>query len=130
MSSFKYPDLAERQSLATAAKNAMLEKFRAASQDPAAATRRTARVALNEARAVRMAERDSAKKERQAEKAKQALRDAELVLHAKRESERAEAQLAVEKAEHEAALEAEQKVARDARYAARKSAKKERRRGY
>lgn len=130
MSSFKYPDLAERQSLAAAAKNAMLEKFRAATQDPAAGARRKARTALNDARVVRAAERDAEKKERQAEKARQAARAAEHVAQAQREAEQAEALLAADKAQHKAALEAGQKVVRDARYAARKSAKKERRRGY
>lgn len=130
MSSFKYPDLAERQSLAAAAKNAMLEKFRAASESPAAAARRAERVALNEARLVRVAERDAAKKERQAEKDRQAIRDAERAMQAQREAEAAEALLAAEAAEREVALEAEKKAERDARYAARKSAKKERRRGY
>jgi len=40
------------------------------------------------------------------------------------------ARLAAEKVEREALLEMEQKAERDARYAARKAAKKERRRGY
>ncbi|MBZ0146658.1 MAG: DUF6481 family protein [Pseudorhodoplanes sp.] len=130
MSSFKYPDLAERQRLAAAARDAMLKKFRAASQSPAVAAKRVARVALNDARVVRAAEREFAKKELQAENARQAARAAERVAQAQHEKDEAEALLTANKAEKKAALEAEQKAVRDARYAARKSAKKERRRGY
>ena len=39
MSSFRAPDLKQRQSSAVAAKQALLEKFRTASDDPAAAER-------------------------------------------------------------------------------------------
>ena len=91
MSSFKYPDLAERQRLAAAAKEAMLKKFRAASESPVAAAKREARVALNDARVVRAADREVAKKELQAEKARQAARAAERVAQAQREKDEAEA---------------------------------------
>src|SRR5215470_4142429 len=101
--SFQDPDHQQRKSAAAAAKQAMLQKFRAASEDPEVARRHAARVAMNEARLVRMAER---------------------------EAEEAEALLAAEEAKRAILLEAEQKAARDARYAARKAAKKERRRGY
>jgi hypothetical protein len=60
--SFRVPDLEERQSSAAAAKKAMLEKFRAASADPAAAERHAARAAIHEARLARMAEREAAKR--------------------------------------------------------------------
>jgi hypothetical protein len=130
MSSYKGPDLQQRQSNAAAAKKAMLEKFRAASEDPAVAKRHATRVAVNKARLVRIAEREAAKRVREAELAEQAARAAENVLQAQREAKRVEALIAAEKAEREASLEAEQKAARDARYAARKAAKKERRRGY
>jgi Family of unknown function (DUF6481) len=130
MSSFRSPDLQQRQDTAAAKKKAMLEKFRAASQDPAVAAQRANRVAVNEARSGRMAERDAAKKVRAAQQAEQALRDAERAALAKRESEKADALAAAEKAERAVALEAEQKAERDARYAARKAAKKVRRRGY
>jgi uncharacterized protein DUF6481 len=130
MSSYKGPDLQQRQSNAAEAKKAMLEKFRAASEDPAVAKRRETRAAINQQRLVRMAEREAAKKAREAELAEQAARAAELALQAQREAEKAAALAAAEKAEREAALEAEQKAVRDARYAARKAAKKERRRGY
>jgi hypothetical protein len=123
MSGYKDFDLQQRLSDAAAAKKAALEKFRAASEDPAVAARRAARVAVNEARLLRIAEREAAKRAREAELA-------ELALRAQREAEKVEALLAAEEAEREASLKAEQKAARDARYAARKAAKKERRRGY
>jgi hypothetical protein len=115
MSSYKDPDLQQRQSDVAAAKKATLEKFRAAADDPAVAMRHATRVAMNEARLVRIAKREAAKRTREAELAEQATRAAEL-----------EALAAAEKAEREALVAAEQKVARDARYAARKAAKKER----
>ena len=107
----------------------MLEKFRAASEDPEVAKRLAERAAVNEARRVRAAEREVAERVRQAELAEQARREAERAAQAQREAEAAEALAAAERAEREAALEAEQKAARDARYAARKAAKKVRRRG-
>ena len=61
---FKYPDLKERQQAANAAKTALLAKFRAASQDPAIEEQRAKRAAIHEARLVRMAEREAAKKAR------------------------------------------------------------------
>ena len=91
--SFKYPDLAERQKLAAAAKDAMLKKFRAASESPVAEAKREARVALNEARVARAAEREVAKKELQAEKARQAAHAAERAAQTQREKDAAEALL-------------------------------------
>ena len=129
MSSYKGPDPQQRQSNAAAAK-AMLEKFRAASEDPAVASRQATRVAVNEARLARIVERDAAKKVREAELAEQAIRDAELASEAQREADKAEALATAEKAQRAVSLEAEQKAARDTRYAARKAAKKVRRRGY
>ena len=123
MSRYKDFDLQQRLSDAAAAKKAALEKFRAASEDPAVAARRAARVAVNEARLLRIAGREAAKRAREAELAERALRT-------QREAEKVEALLAAQEAEREASLKAEQKTARDARYAARKAAKKERRRGY
>jgi hypothetical protein len=130
MSSFQHPDYQQRQNTAAIAKQAMLQKFRAASEDPEVIRRHAARVAMNEARLVRIAEREVAKQAREAELAEQAARDAELAAQARREAEEAEARLVAERAEQEILLKAEQKAARDARYAARKAAKKERRRGY
>jgi hypothetical protein len=60
MSSFQDPDHQQRQSAAAAAKQAMLQKFRAASEAPEVARRHAARVAMNEARLVRIAEREAA----------------------------------------------------------------------
>jgi hypothetical protein len=84
---------------------------------------------VNEARLVRIAEREAATQVRNAEMAEQAAHAAELLSQAQREAKKVEALSAAEKVEREAALEAEQKATRDARYAARKAAKKERRRG-
>jgi hypothetical protein len=130
MSSYKDPDFQRRQSDAAAAKKAALEKFRTASEDPAVATRRATRVAVNEARLVRIAEREAAKRVREAELAEQVAHAAELAAQAQREAEKVEALIGAEKIEREASLKAEQKMARDARYATRKAAKKVRRRGY
>ena len=130
MSSFQDPDHQQRQSAAAAAKQAMLQKFRASSEDPEVARRHAARVAMNEVRLVRMAEREAAKLAREVVLAEQAARAAELAAQAQREAEEADALLAAERDERAILLEAEQKAARDARYAARKVAKKERRRGY
>jgi hypothetical protein len=128
--SFKGADFQERQGNAAAAKKQMLEKFRAAANDPGLAERQAARTAIHEARLVREAEREKARKVREAELAAQAAREAELAAQAAREAE--EVRKAAELAEAEAALAllAEQKAARDKRYAARKAAKKARRRGY
>ena len=57
MSSFRDPDHQERLTNASAAKKAMLEKFRAASDDPAIAERQAARAAVNTARLARVAAR-------------------------------------------------------------------------
>ena len=128
MSRFRDPDSKDRQSNAAAAKKAMLEKFWTAAGDPAIAERRAA---LEAERVIRPgAERDAAKIKHDADRAEQVARAAEFVANAKREAEEAEALAAAEMAVREAALKAEQKAARDIRYAARKAAKKERRRGY
>ena len=131
MSRYKDPDLQQRQDNAVAAKKATLEKFRAASGDHALAKRQAAtRVAVNEARTIRVVEREGAKKLRKAELDEQATRAAELFAENQREAEKVEARMAAEKAERQALLEVEQKAARDVRYKARKAAKKVRRRGY
>ena len=57
MSSFRSPDLLERRNNAATVKKAMLEKFRAARQDPALERQRLKRIAVNEARVARPAER-------------------------------------------------------------------------
>ncbi|MFZ0527265.1 MAG: DUF6481 family protein, partial [Xanthobacteraceae bacterium] len=117
---FKQPDFIERQAAAAKARKAALEKFRAKAADPGLAQRLTARTA-------QAAERGAIKTTRQAEKAERKAFEAERAQQAKRdaaiEAERAKA----ERAERERTLEAEQKAARDARYAARKSRSKKRR---
>jgi hypothetical protein len=130
MPHFRSPDVLERRNNAAAVKKAMLEKFRAASQDPALEQQRLNRIAVNEARAGRITEREAAKKVREAELAEQAALAAELTAQAQRETEKTEALAKAEAAERAVALAAEQKAERDARYAARKAAKKVRRRGY
>ena len=127
---FKHPTLEDRRSAANATKKAMLEKFRAALQDPVREEQRAKRLAIHNARLVRMAEREAAKKATEAKLAAQAARESELANQAAREAEEAKTRVATEEAERAAALKAEQKAERDARFAARKAAKKVRRRGY
>src|ERR1700730_9247636 len=91
MGSYKVPDLQQRKNDAAAAKKAALEKFRAASEDPALATRHATRVAVNEARLVRIGEREAAKRAREAELAEQAARAAELASQAQRGAPKARA---------------------------------------
>src|SRR5450756_2359440 len=86
MPHFRSPDVLERRNSAASIKKAMLEKFRAASQDPALEQQRLNRIAVNEARAGRMAEREAAKKLREAELAEQAARAAELAAQAQHET--------------------------------------------
>jgi uncharacterized protein DUF6481 len=130
MSSFRSPGLLERRNNAATIKKVTLEKFHAARQDPAFEQQRLKRVAVNEARAGRAAEREVAKKVREAKLVAQAAVAAELAARAQCEAEKAEALAKAEAFERDAALAAEQKAERDARYAARKAAKKVRRRGY
>ena len=91
MRSYKEPDHRQRQGAAVAAKKAELEKFRAASDDPAVADRHAARAAVNKARLLRIAEREAAKVAREAELVAQAAHAAELTLQAQREAEKIEA---------------------------------------
>ena len=90
MSSFRSPDLLDRRSNAATVKKVMLERFRAAHQYPAFEQQRLKRMAVNEARAFRAAEREAAKKMREAELTPQATRAAELAAQAHREAEQAE----------------------------------------
>jgi hypothetical protein len=101
MSSFQDPDHQQRQSAAAAAKEAMLQKFRAASEDPEVTRRHAARVAMNEARLVRIAEREAAKRAREAELAEQATREAALAAQAQRETKEAEALIVAQSAERQ-----------------------------
>ena len=127
---FKHPRLEDRRSAAETAKKAMLEKFRAALQDPVGEQRRAKRLAIHEARLVRTAEREAAKKATEAKLAAQAARESELADRAVREAEEAKARIAAEEVDRAVALKAIQKAERDARYAARKAAKNVRRRGF
>ncbi|HUZ34194.1 MAG TPA: DUF6481 family protein [Xanthobacteraceae bacterium] len=119
MSGFKQPDFPERQKAASRAKKAALEEFRAKAADPALADRLTERM-------VQAADRKTIKNSRAAEKAENKSREAERTQLAERESalqaERAKAEDAKRKRE----LEADQKTARAARYAARKLRSKRR----
>src|ERR1700722_15849826 len=98
MSNYKEPDLEERQSTAAEAKKRMLEKFRAVSEDPALAKRQAARVAVNEARLARIAQREAAKRLQEVELAEQTARNAALALQAQQEAEKIEALMSAEKA--------------------------------
>lgn len=109
----------ERASTSMAAKQAMLERFksRPGPNDPALLARRAEREAVARAREERQAERERVRREEEARKEAEriAFEKAEVERKAREESERIERQLA---------LEAAQKAARDARYAARKAAKR------
>ncbi len=106
----------ERLSASNNAKQAMTTKFlrRPGPDDPTIVERRAARVALSEAREVRRTEREAG---RLAEDARIA---AECRAHEAAVAEQDKG-AAAEKAAHEATLEIQRKVARDARYAARKA---------
>jgi hypothetical protein len=116
MSDYKDADFKERLSAAAQAKRAMLERFRAKADDPAALEREAARRAVSEAREQRHAERKAAREAEAAQKKADAER------HAAETAER-EAREKAEKEARELSLEAERKAARDARYAARKKRK-------
>ena len=116
MSNRSVPNLEERLKHASEAKKLMLAKFKTSLvEGPAAVEKRQRRQAIAAARAERAVQREEARQRQERELAKQA----EIA-----------AQAAAEQAERNALLEAEQKATRDARYAARKAAKKKRRRDY
>ena len=117
MAGFKQPDFIERQAAAAKARKAALEKFRAKAADPGLAERLTERTAS-------AADRKANKTVREAEKAEKKARDAERAEEAKRDAAIQAARAKVESAERERGLQAENKAARDARYAARKSRSK------
>jgi hypothetical protein len=122
----KEPGFAERLQTAVKAKQAQLEKMRATAlaSDAQSAGRKAAQVEAAEARKMRAAERKSSDRiaaelreaQRAAKKAGQARAVAEEI--ARKDAERA-AQV-----EADAALKRDQKVARDAKYAARKARQK------
>jgi hypothetical protein len=117
MSGFKEPDFLKRQEAAAVAKKAALEKFRAKAADPALADRLTERTA-------RAVDRKAIKAAREAEKALTKTREAERAQQAELEAALQADRVKAEGAQRERELEARQKVARHARYAARKSRSK------
>ena len=115
MSGFKEPSFADRQKAAQEARKNILNKFRAAPgpDDPAVLQRQAEREAQAAERAKAKLARDAAKAEQKARDAAAAAEAAEQLVRDKEEA-----------IAREAALEAERKAARDARYAARKKKKK------
>ena len=133
MSIFKADDFAERRKAAAAAAAAKLEKFRAkpAPDDAAVLAREAERKAIAEARTIRQAAKDQQKQEQVARQvaeaaqiaADQAIKQVELA------AAKAADEVLLKAKQNEMASrvmvdEAERKIKRDARYAARKSGKK------
>ena len=121
MNPLKENDVTDRRNAADKAKRAMLERFRAQQDDPGVAERKAARLAAAQARDARIKAKEAAK-----------LVEAERLAAEQKAREEEAARLAIEQAEREAierraegdraiALLAEQKAARDARYAMRKA---------
>jgi hypothetical protein len=127
---FNSANFADRITSTTAAKQALVEKLKAkpADDDPEVLRKRAEREAIAEARAKRMAEKDEQRRQqalREAEE-KAARAAAEAAAEAERqalvEQEKAAAEAArLERAARILSDEAERKIARDARYAARKA---------
>jgi hypothetical protein len=115
MSGFREPSYADRQKAAQQARQDILNKFRSqpGPDDPAVKQRQAEREAA-------VADRAKARLAREAAKAEQKHREEQAAAEAAAQLLREKA----EAAEKEAALEAERKAARDARYAARKKKKK------
>jgi Family of unknown function (DUF6481) len=131
MSNRTSPDLEERLKHASEAKKSMLAKFKMSLiETPAVIEKRNQRQAIVAARAERAAQREEARLRQERDRAKLAELAAQAAADAERVAAEQAARDAAEQAEREALLEAEQKTARDARYTARKAAKKQRRRGY
>ncbi len=123
MGSFRDPTLVDRQTAAAAAKKAALEKFRAqpSPDDPAVLQREAERKAIHDAREQRATERKATAEARKLELARQAQRDRELAEQAERETAE---QTEREKTQHLDGIRkllADQKAARDARYAKRQA---------
>ena len=115
MSGFKEPSFADRQKAAQEARKDILNKFRSqpGPDDPAVKARQAEREALAAKRANANLAREAAKAERKRLEEEAAAAAAAELLRAKEEA-----------AARQVALEAEQKAARDARYAARKTKKR------
>jgi hypothetical protein len=117
--------LTDRLETASQAKKAMLEKFRArpASDDPTVVARQESQSFVNDARKARRAAQQAERAEEDAvRRAKEASAAAEHEARKKADEEQS-AREADEALAREAALQVEQKAARDARYAARKARK-------
>ncbi|MEJ0011356.1 MAG: DUF6481 family protein [Bauldia sp.] len=117
MPAFK-DDFSDRLGNSNAAKRAMLEKFRAQPKldDPAVKARLAEQVATAKAREQRAAEKKAQKEAERIAREAEAKRLEEERIAAEKEARRIEGEQAL-------ALLAEQKAARDARYAARKAKK-------
>jgi hypothetical protein len=120
VTAFKHDKLEQRLTAASAAKQALLEKYRQrpGPDDPAVIARRNKRAALSAERDLRIAERD---RQRAAEAARLASERETAALAEAAERMAAAEQAASTKAAEDEALKVEQKAARDARYAARKA---------
>ena len=129
------PSLQDRLGLASEAKKNLLAKFKqnADPNSPEAIEKRREREAIATARAERHGQREVARREHEAELARQTTIAAEAAREAERLAAEQTAAEAASRAEldanADAELKAQQKAARDARYAARKASKKKRRRG-
>jgi hypothetical protein len=118
MRAFKNPTFSERLKTAASARDAHVARFRArpAADDPVVLEQRAARQAAAFARELRASERLEARHaEEQRSEAEQAVR--ETAAKAQREARQ------VSEANEQVELQAQRKVARDARYAARKQRK-------
>jgi membrane protein involved in colicin uptake len=122
MSGFRDKGFGDRLSTAETARKAMQQRFqaKAGADDPALAERRAVRQAMSVAREARQVEREATKlAERTREVAEREARET-----AERELRLVQdARELLEGAERQATLKADQKAARDARYAARKARK-------
>jgi hypothetical protein len=123
MAAYRDQNFVERLNVATAAKKAMRERLRAkqSTDDPLILERRAARQAITAARETRVANRKAARElEKLRQAADQEAWDTEAALQTATQEARS-TELQVEEKVRAASLEAEQKAARDARYAARKA---------
>jgi len=122
-------DFQQRQNESADAKKVRPEKFRSAAADPTIAERAAVRAALNKTREVRIEARKTTQKLQEAEQAEEERRKMELAMQTARDAEKADIIRAAEISGHAVALAAKQKALRDTRYAERKAAKKQRRKG-
>jgi hypothetical protein len=113
----------DRLTAAANAKKALLEKFLAktAASDPGLAERQSARQRIATAREIRVTERQALRRENEARAAAVAAAEAAALAAEQTARDVAAAEQAVSDAAAALALEGEQKIARDARYAARKA---------